>query len=83
MRPNVAGIKGTEDDPFAAVTCGAAFAAGLSCFVGGPLGGPQPFSCATRPPLLAISLCFSGDIAAKPRRLLAVLNSLRFLRFLS
>src|SRR5205085_11341891 len=27
-----------------------------------------PFSCAARPPLLAISRCFSGDIDAKPRR---------------
>ena len=27
-----------------------------------------PFSCAARPPLLAISRCFSGDIDANPRR---------------
>ena len=27
-----------------------------------------PFSCAARPPLLAISRCFSGDIEANPRR---------------
>ena len=27
-----------------------------------------PFWCAARPPLLAISRCFSGDIDAKPRR---------------
>ena len=27
-----------------------------------------PFWCAARPPLLAISRCFSGDIEAKPRR---------------
>src|SRR4029077_1389337 len=27
-----------------------------------------PFSCAARPPLLAISRCFSADIDANPRR---------------
>src|SRR5687767_8002381 len=27
-----------------------------------------PFSCAARPPLLAISRCFSGDMEANPRR---------------
>ncbi len=27
-----------------------------------------PFSCAARPPLLAISRCFSGDMDANPRR---------------
>ena len=27
-----------------------------------------PYSCAARPPLLAISRCFSGDIDANPRR---------------
>jgi hypothetical protein len=34
-----------------------------------------PFSCAARPPLLAISRCFSGDIDAKPRRSLRSLVS--------
>ena len=69
-RPHVAGRArgGSLDETTAAAAADlATLAAGRPRFFRGPLVR-RPFWWAARPPLLAISRCFSGDIDAKPRR---------------